>query len=676
MGGAGMDGNGRGVLAGLGVAAVAAVVFLALWVMRGGDMDRLSGELRASREEAARAAKRLEDDLRAARQDADGASRKAAELEGRLREETRRAATAASQLERRLRDEAAEAERRLEDAIAEQERLRGEISAKAEREIAAARAELHKARDELESARQAGRAELSRLNGELEASRKTIGDLEKRLEAGRKESEALEGAIRDTRLNTLKETGGIDEAAITELNALKTELASTGRALAEAKNANAVLERARDTLAETMRKEREEAAAREAGLRRSLNELTPLAGMAGTVKETDGNRDAKGVAEGQGSGTVSPERDLAEAARKAEAAEKRHAEQIARAAAEYRAMDETWQSEVAARKKEFDAWIRRSRAVSQAADAAWRDRLARAESEAAAKTKAAADDFSARLSAVEKEAEKRIAALEKSHAAKLGEQRDAFEKKRELAEKEAAGKTARLEEQRDRLAGELAAMRRVAGMDKESFALARPGRSVGRIVERMADGQTLLISGGVNQRVRPGMKFDAYRPVGDRNRYVGTIKVIRPLDDFSMAISCYDDAEVMVCPVTGRAVLEPGARFSPYVADADGKPVELQKAIVAGLSLEAPAIGDYIDNPFYDPERPVTFLAEGDLAGNDRVAKAIQDMGGLIRSDVSENPDYILIRGDDAAAGGTVDGPRRVTFDHLAGYLAPRPTLD
>ena len=196
------------------------------------------------------------------------------------------------------------------------------------------------------------------------------------------------------------------------------------------------------------------------------------------------------------------------------------------------------------------------------------------------------------------------------------------------------------------------------------------GRTIGRIVERMPDGQTLLIPAGVESRVSQGMKFDVYRREGDGRRYIGGIKVIRVLDGCSLAVSTFSETEVATCPATGRAVLEPGAGFSPFAAGADGKALPLQTAAGVGMPLEAPAVDDLLDNPFYDPARRLTFAVDPTLADDASVIRIIETLGGSPRTGAeAARADFLVVA--DGARAGASGGPRRVTLAHLRNYLDP-----
>lgn len=302
----------------------------------------------------------------------------------------------------------------------------------------------------------------------------------------------------------------------------------------------------------------------------------------------------------------------------------------------------------------------------------------------ASRTKAEADRLGTELAATqarEKEALGKNDRLGKELETVTGERDAALARVKETDAASAAlsATVAELEQTGEALRTELASLEermrevsKVAGLDAASFALNRPGRTVGTIIERAPDG-TLVLSLGSRQRVRAGMVFDVYRPVGDRNRYIGSVKVVRVTNDRAVAVPTYAAADVMACPVTGRAVLEPGAIYSPFIAGEGGTAIELQKTGVIGVPFEAPAAGDFIDNPFFEPGRRVSFAVTPTLAGDAKVKKTIEMLGGTSRAPSAGGDADFLVIGDDEFGGrlqgGTVRGQRLVTVGHLESYL-------
>lgn len=309
---------------------------------------------------------------------------------------------------------------------------------------------------------------------------------------------------------------------------------------------------------------------------------------------------------------------------------------------------------------------------STVAEQVWRQKIAALEENVAA-LEGEADGLRSRLAEREREYAARLEAARNETAAKLGELEKIFQDfKKASHDRETAMRAAGEKEKK-------ALEERIAGLNAEVQQLSElygsfgPARSIGRIVERLAGDQILLISGGVQERVRPGMKFDVHRPIGAHNRRVGSVKVIRVMDGYSMAVPTYADAEILVCPETGRAVLEPGARFSPFAVGKDGKPLALRKAGETALPLDAPAIGDFIDNPFYDPMRPMTFVLSPALSGNACAVKIIETLGGVVRG-AGESADFLVVA-DETERPAVAKGIRPVTIEHLAGYLDPKPLV-
>lgn len=192
-----------------------------------------------------------------------------------------------------------------------------------------------------------------------------------------------------------------------------------------------------------------------------------------------------------------------------------------------------------------------------------------------------------------------------------------------------------------------------------------PNRSLGRVGQILTDG-TYVVNGGANQRVKPGMVYDVHRRFSGMNRYIGLLLVTRVLDDFSLAVPAYPTGEARICPVTGRVVLDPARKSSPYVEVEGGKPVPLISAASLGLGLEMPAIGDCIDNPYYDPGRSAVFFAGSGMAGDLRVPELIEGIGGVM-TNARASSDFEVVRAIDPGINAPAR-PRQVTVDALAMY--------
>lgn len=583
------EGGNKGVWIGLVVAILAAVLFGALWFMRGGEIGRMNSAMRAAESSASSEARRLESDVRSARSEADSANRKIAELETRLREDVRRAGDSAAQTERQLRSDLDAATRNLGSVRGDLERAQAE-SGELRKQVEALTGELAQARGEAEERKTSADSERVRLSADLDGTRTAMKELETKLSASQTSLDAAQADLKTAREEMLK------ASASTEAADLRAELAAATAELDNIRNASADMEKARARLESELAQERETAKTRESALRQTIDELSARQDAAPTAVATGAP--------------------------------------VAVAAVQNASMDHMQLAEQL-RKENEELRTARESALAMARDA--REKLTETEKLLA---QANADEAALRV---------RIEELEKT-----------------TAEKIAAVNT------------DAPAAVAAAQSDDKDHGFADAGRTVGRIVEKMADGQTLLITGGVNGHVKVGMKFDVYRRSGERNRYIGAIRVTRVMDDFSMAVPAEAEGSIMICPVTGRAVLEPGARYSPYVLSKDGKPVELVSADSLGLVGETPDKGDSIDNPFYDPERRMIFAVPPELAADYCVFMAVEALGGVARSGSvpPADADYLLVKDGSVLAGAVpAGGSKRVTPEHLANYLEPRPVF-
>lgn len=603
--------RGKGVWIGLIAVILAAAVFLILWILRGGELDAAAKDLRAARDEAASSVQRLEGDVRKARGDADAAGRKAAELEGRLRDEPRRTADAVQQAERRMQFAVDAADARLREAETELETLRAE---------AAKFAEEGEIRADLERRLADAATREKRLGERLDEAEKTIAELETRAAEAGAGREALEKKLAAANEDLQKFLSAAKET--TESDGLKAEIARMETALAGAENANAALEELRNKLSVSLEREKAAAKTREAELRKEIESLRTTAEEAveaARQRQTDAER------------REDADRKLVE-------------------------MEEEWQGKLFSKEEEWQGRVRELEAAL-----------------AAAKGRSAAKD------AVEKlRSEENLSPEEREAYRDLA---DELEKRGFFPEPPAAGTadgaTATAE---SAPAGETAAnlfpqpeaaeSRSDPAPESETpssgyYFIADPAGSSSSIVEKLNDGSTYLIKGGSEEGVRPGMRFVAHRREGEMNRYVGMMQVAQTMDHYSTARAVAAPPPVKICPVTGRAVLEPGAEFSPFARTGDDAPIPLVALEFFDSSEHIPEIGDFLDNPFLPDGRRAVFALGPDLARNSAALRIIEAAGGApCVGDASSPADFLVVRNDTAAPedAGT---PRRVTLEYV-----------
>lgn len=626
----------KGLWIGLIVAILAAVVFFVLWFLRGGDMNRLENRLRASQSEAASASQRLEGDLRRARSDIETGNRKVTELENRIRDEQRRASETLQQTERRLQASLDSASIRQRETTAELEGLR-ESSAKVAEEAESRRKEWDGI---LASARQSEQG----ANADLEEARKTIaaletraGDAEASLSDLRKELTSSQEDL-NTALAASRETSDLDN--------LKTDLARMETALAGAQNANAALEELRNRLSRTMEQERKSAGEREAALRAELDKLRAESPPAAQTPPASAVTDDAKPAETAGE-------DWDQKARELEA---------------------EWQ-------KKVDAAAEEGRKAQDGIEREWREKARGLESELETERKTSAEAVFG-LSALGKRLDAMVEQNKAESERLLGDRecqlRQEFDKEKEELLKRVKELEGALEEVRqpEETAAGLFPQRDsepellAASPSRTGFVFTGdPDHSVGRVVEKLIDGKTFLIKGGSEERVHPGMRFDVHRRENGRNRYVGMLKVVRTMDHYSMAQAVEDLPDARICPATGRAVLEPEAQTSPFAVAEDGQPIPLSDPAASGWSRDTPVIGDYIDNPFYDPARRKVFALAASQAADARVVALVsKTLGGIpCVDDGSPSVDYQLVASGMIESGNKT-APRRISLRYLENY--------
>lgn len=645
-----MDERGnKGVWIGLIVAILLALVFFVLWLLRGGELDRLESRLRASQAEALSAAQRLEDDLRRTRLEVEAGNRKAAELESRVRDEQRRASESVQQAERRLQSTLDATSARLRAATAELDELRETANAAEERRQEAEKRieEAENARKELDDSLASSRQREDGVGADLDEARKTIAALETRAGDAEASLEELRRELSTTREDLNKTMTASRETS--DLDALRADLARMETALAGAQNANAALEELRNRLSQTLEWERQGAGEREAALRAEVEKLREAEGNAGEgIADPDPEAEAESV--------DSASNDWESRARELEGEWRRKvtdAEDEARRQTRDQ-IEREWRESAQQLEGELSA-ARRATADAEAAAGAARKQLA----EAAA---AHQDELERRIEARERELRGVFDREKVDLRARIGEL------ERDIEETSRSGDSA----------GSVSAPAADAGVEENASGgtgyifVADPNRSVGQIVEMLNDGRTFLIKGGSFERVHPGMRFEVHRRDIDKSRYVGMIRVTRTMDHYSMAEAVAQPPAAKICPVTGRAVLEPEAQSSPFVMAEDGRPIPLLGAADSGRESDVPAIGDYIDNPFYTPEREKVFGLDAGLAGDAGFLALIKrTLGGIpCIADGSSGVDFLLVT-DASAAQGSRDFPRRISRRYLECYAEP-----
>lgn len=682
------QGGNKGIWAGFIIALLVALLFLVLWVFRGSDIDALNRKLDDAQSQAESEKRRLESDLRNAQGGLESANRKAGELEQRLADEQRRANESAQQIERRLRI----------DMDAVEERL-----AVANRELEEARASSQNTQTESEQLR-AQLADLGQRRDDADSFRKQADDLRKQLESSKerlseandavssfgvrlRESEAnLETLRKELDAGKTRSAAPLAANADKELSDLRTEAARLETALAGARNANAALEELRNRLSRTMEDERKKAKEREDEFVRRQIDLQR------TIDELRGRAPEAAVAAPAGNGEEANRlrAEYADAIEQRDALQsrldesfRRHRDEVDTLRRESGQRLQGMEKRLGEREKEFQAVQARlagekaelEKRLQADGGPELRERLTRKNAGLQARvdnTERQRLDLQSRVSGLESEkaawAEReRILDALTVEKAELQSRLDGMEKdKAELIKRaKALGK---------RLTREKASLQtRVDELEREKAAAAPPptpfpadpenaGRFVGRVVETMSDGQIYLIDLGSRQRVLPGMKFVVHRPDGERWRYAGTLKVIRSMENHAMAVAEKPGAvPVNICPVTGRAVLDPDATVSPYAANA-----RLQAANIG----DTPAIGDYIDNVFYDPERSLLFALGQDLADNESASLLVRMLGGTpcLNTGDPGRADFMVYAGAVSAERSQTERPKPATMRHMFRY--------
>ncbi|MDR3211605.1 MAG: hypothetical protein LBU79_06795, partial [Planctomycetota bacterium] len=210
----------------------------------------------------------------------------------------------------------------------------------------------------------------------------------------------------------------------------------------------------------------------------------------------------------------------------------------------------------------------------------------------------------------------------------------------------------------------------VKALREKQFAKSPPVRGVGKILQVGSDNRGLTLNLGATNRVREGIKFDIYRPSLEGNRFIGRTQVLQVTESTSLAVADLRLEPVMVCPETGYAVLEPGARFSPFATGKDGAPLPLRDADEVGIPIEAPCNGDILANPFFSPgERLAFVIEEGAFATPEEGIKLVEFFGGAPKAwDTQEKVDFVISARPGQTSRQWNGNPRVVSSDYLRSY--------
>lgn len=201
------------------------------------------------------------------------------------------------------------------------------------------------------------------------------------------------------------------------------------------------------------------------------------------------------------------------------------------------------------------------------------------------------------------------------------------------------------------------------------FYIKDPERSVGEITGIPEKGG-FEISAGSRQGVKPGMLFDVHRSLGTMSWFIGVLLVDRTMND-SSETTLVSRTGVKICPVTGRAVLDPAAKYSPYVYADGGKAVPLISAESLGLGGETPAAGDKVDNPYFDPSGKFVFAMDPSYVGmaGREVGDVVEALGGEMMGMDGETgaADYLIVMEEKAES--ILAEPPHVTPSQLSSYV-------
>lgn len=149
-------------------------------------------------------------------------------------------------------------------------------------------------------------------------------------------------------------------------------------------------------------------------------------------------------------------------------------------------------------------------------------------------------------------------------------------------------------------------------------------------VQNRADGQvvladpiknTICINIGTAHGVRNGFRFECYAMhPGDRKNHKAYLEVRKASPNVSECLILTKPIELPKDPLSDYAAKQPEERYSPY--QQSGRAGSLLQGLTAvpkkgrlGMDVMNPiVIGDFVQNPFFDPHKQYTFYIAGDKA--------------------------------------------------------------
>ncbi len=693
-----------GLTAALVVATIVAVIFIVLWYMRGDDNARLTESIRSEQRLRSDDVSRLESAASGLRQELDTANRRIRDLEMQANNEKSRADRAAAEIERTsqsnaaliddLRRQVSESETALAQAISEKEELTrqlGETPGISREEAEELRAKLAAAVAELETLRRnsaqlsdvktTSEAEITRLSAALSQAQ---NDLAAAVSGSGLDVEHIIKAEQDARneiARLVQSENQMKEQAGKQAEALRAAREQAARSLQAEKEAKSELAKQSDSLKAAQEKlaslAKAEADAKSELARQSEALQTATAQIAAMADS--GKQDARQNAEALQKANAEIARLSAALDELKESSPNREEiDALSKNLEEQRALavmldneNRNLNARLAERERQLEAIAELEEMVAGLETAG---NALRSEIEAAKQTLAVREAEFADILAAAGAERNRLIEKSKKDAADLNRRIAALTSQVGSLETAMADqKTALAEEMKKLQEANADLQMQVANLEK-AFGIDRPGRSVGKVVDTTLHNKTVVIDLGADHRVRPGLKFAVYRPLAGGRRYIGMVKILKISEDTAIASSTLRSEPVMVCPATGFAVLEPGARFSPFAAGKDGKPLALVEIDSLDIPIEAPGQGDLLDNPFVDRSKQLNFvIADGAFASLEEGKKLVETLGGAPKQwNTTEHVDFAIVKeGDTPRSTSWPNSPRYVTKEFIQRFYEP-----
>jgi hypothetical protein len=183
----------------------------------------------------------------------------------------------------------------------------------------------------------------------------------------------------------------------------------------------------------------------------------------------------------------------------------------------------------------------------------------------------------------------------------------------------------------------------------------------GEVIESDVVNNTIVINRGTAQGVRNGFRFEVFElKPGNKKLHKAFIEVRRATVNVSECLILTKPVEMPRDPLSDYIASQPEEQFSPFQESGKAGSMlqgltALPKKTVMGMDVLRPiVVGDYIQNPFFSPDKKFVFYLAGDktiVQGQQKSAiayqwphikRVIESYGGKVLDKVDLSVNYMV----------------------------------